>query len=140
MQLKGEMTLLEIPVQVFERMLAWAKAHAPVEACGILAGRDGTVEKLYEMTNVDNSNCHFMMDPREQFAAVRDIRASGLEMLAIFHSHPETPTIPSQEDIRLALTPDVTYVILSLQNSKQPVIKGFAIQDSTVEEVHLRIK
>ncbi len=134
-----QMLKLEIPANIFEQMVAQAKVLAPIEACGILAGSDSKVEKLYKMTNVDNSSSHFMMEPKEQFAVVKDIRSAGLEMLAIYHSHPETPARPSAEDIRLALTPDVIYVILSLQNAKTPVVKGLLIEDGTVTEVPVKI-
>jgi len=130
---------LEISADIFKQMVAQAKAQAPVEACGILAGRDNKVEKLYEMTNVDNSSDHFMMEPAEQFKVVKDIRSAALEMLAIYHSHPETPARPSAEDIRLALTPDVIYVIVSLQNSNRPAVNGFLIQDSNVTKVPVKI-
>jgi proteasome lid subunit RPN8/RPN11 len=121
------MNKLEIPNTIYQEMVAQSRAHAPIEACGILAGSNGKVEKLYKMTNVDKSNTHFMMEPEEQFATIKDIRSAGLEMLAIYHSHPETPARPSAEDIRLALTPNVTYVILSLQSTNGATIKGFHI-------------
>lgn len=130
---------LEIPTNIFEQMVAQAKALAPIEACGILAGSDSKVEKLYKMTNVDNSSSHFMMEPKEQFAVVKDIRSAGLEMLAIYHSHPETLARPSAEDIRLALTPDVIYLIVSLQGAKAPAVKGFLLEDGTVTEVPVKI-
>ena len=133
------MLKLEIPANIFEQMVAQAKALAPIEACGILAGSDSKVEKLYKMTNVENSNSHFMMEPKEQFTVVKDIRSAGLEMLAIYHSHPETPARPSAEDIRLALTPDVIYLIVSLQDAKTPVVKGLLIEDGTVTEVPVKI-
>jgi proteasome lid subunit RPN8/RPN11 len=91
------------------------------------------------MTNVDNSNTHFMMEPKEQFATVKDIRSSGLEMLAIYHSHPETPARPSAEDIKLALTPNVIYVIISLLNQNGSAIKGFHISGNNVTEVPIKI-
>jgi proteasome lid subunit RPN8/RPN11 len=131
--------MLEIPMGIFKKMVEQAEAEAPIEACGIFAGNDGKVEKLYKMTNVDNSNNHFMMEPKEQFAVVKDIRSSGLGMLAIYHSHPETPARPSVEDIRLALTPDVTYVIVSLQDSSCPAVKGFTIKNGNVTEVPVKI-
>ena len=64
MRFENEITQLEIPPGVFAQMLAWAKANAPTEACGILAGRGSKVEKLYEMSNVDNKSTHFMMEPK----------------------------------------------------------------------------
>jgi [CysO sulfur-carrier protein]-S-L-cysteine hydrolase len=133
------MLKLTIPNNIFEQMVRQAKAEAPIEACGILAGREGVVEKFYKMTNADNSNDHFTMAPQEQFRIVKDIRTAGRRMLAIYHSHPETLARPSEEDIRLALTPDVIYVIVSLENT-EPAIKGFLIEDNNVTEVPVEIK
>jgi proteasome lid subunit RPN8/RPN11 len=130
---------LEIPNEIFEQILEQAGAEAPIEACGILAGKNSKVEKLYKMTNSDNSSTHFMMKSTEQFAVLKDIRSLGLEMLAIYHSHPATPARLSAEDIRLALTPDVTYVIISLQDSKQPIAKGFLVEDGNAVEVPVQI-
>ena len=123
-----------------EEMIQQAKAEAPVEACGILAGRDHQVERLYKIKNTDNSNDHFMMAPAEQFAVVKDIRSAELEMLAIYHSHPETPARPSEEDIRLALTPDVIYVILSIKDLKAPQVEGFLIEEGNVTEVPIMVE
>ena len=66
----------------FEKILAHAKAEAPVEACGLIAGRieDGNklIDKVYILTNVDHAEEHFTLDPKEQLAAVKDMRANGL--------------------------------------------------------------
>ncbi len=133
------MLKLEIPNTIYQQMLTQAKALAPIEDCGILAGSNGKVEKLYKMTNVDNSRTHYMMEPKEQFATAKDIRSAGLEMLAIYHSHPETPARPSAEDIRLALTQNVIYVIVSLQNTNGSAVKGFYISGTNITEVPIRI-
>ena len=133
------MLKLEIPRDIFERMVEQAKAEAPVEACGILAGSDGRVEKLYTMTNAHHSRTHYMMEPKEQFTVAKDIRAAGLKMLAIYHSHPDTPARPSAEDIRFALTPDVIYVIVSLRDARAPVVKGFFIEERNVATVPVEI-
>ncbi len=129
------MKSLKIKSSIFEEMVKQAKTQAPVEACGILAGRDHSAEKFYKMKNADNSSDHFMMVPQEQFTVIKDIRSSGLEMLAIYHSHPESPARPSLEDIRLALTPDVIYVILSIQDLEAPKVSGFLIEEGNVTEV-----
>ncbi|MCP4258388.1 MAG: M67 family metallopeptidase [Planctomycetes bacterium] len=133
------MLKLEIPNTIYQQMLTQAKALAPIEDCGILAGSNCKVEKLYKMTNVDNSRTHYMMEPKEQFATIKDIRSAGLEMLAIYHSHPETPARPSAEDIRLALTQNVIYVIVSLQNTNGSAVKGFYISGTNITEVPIRI-
>jgi proteasome lid subunit RPN8/RPN11 len=133
------MLKLKIPKTIFEQILEQARMEAPIEACGILAGKNRKVEKFYPMTNTENSSNHFMMEPKEQFAVVKDIRAAGLEMLSIFHSHPESPACPSAEDIKLALTPDVIYVIVSLHESGNPVINGFLINDGSIKKVPVEI-
>lgn len=136
---KLQMLKLEIPRDIYSRMVEQAKNEAPIEACGIFAGSNGRVEKLYPMRNSDQSSDHFMMEPEQQFAVVKDIRSASLEMLAIYHSHPTTPARPSTEDIRLALTPDVIYVIVSLQDAQTPVVKGFLIEEHNVTSVNVDI-
>ena len=134
------MLSIKIPNDIFEQMIGQAKAEAPLEACGILAGRDGQVARCYEMTNADQSSDHFMMAPEEQFRVVKDIRAADWEMLAIYHSHPASPARPSAEDIRLAVTVNVIYIIVSLEDVDAAVVKGFVIEDGNVTEVGVEIE
>lgn len=117
----------------FEKMVEWSKAHLPEESCGLLGGtkEDGvrTVQKVYYLTNIDHTNEHFSMDPKEQLSAIRDMRANGLTPLGNWHSHPETPARPSEEDIRLAYDSSASYLILSLMNADEPVIHAFTVKD-----------
>ena len=119
---------LVIGPRVFREMLDAAVRAAPVEACGLLAGHGRRVTKCYHLTNADASPTHFSMVPDEQFAAVKDMRKNGAGLLAIWHSHPETPARMSEEDIRLAYTPDTGYVILSLAGP-EPVARCFRMID-----------
>lgn len=125
--------MIKIPQHIHDDIIAHAREGFPLEVCGMLGGRDGEVSAIYRMTNTDQSNEHFMMDPKEQFRVVKDLRAKGLEMIAIYHSHPETPARPSEEDIRLALTPNVSYAIVSLADPASPVLKSFRIAAGQVE-------
>lgn len=129
--------MLEIPKEILDAVIAQAQEGFPLEVCGILGGTGNRVASRYAMTNTDASNEHFMMDPKEQFAAVKAMRAAGEEMLVIYHSHPESPARPSQEDIRLALTPNVCHLIVSLESREQPVAKAFRITAGAVEAVVL---
>ena len=126
-------SMLEIPRHIYDDMIAHARAGFPLEVCGILGGNGDLSSAIYRMTNTDQSNEHFMMDPAEQFIVIKELRAKWLEMLAIYHSHPESPARPSAEDIRLALTPDVSYVIVSLEKKNHPVLKSFRITAGRVE-------
>lgn len=125
--------MLKIPKEIYYDLIAHAKDGFPLEVCGILGGVDNSVSLSYRMTNSDASNEHFMMEAKEQFAVVKDLRAKGLSMLAIYHSHPETPARPSKEDIKLALTPHVSHVIISLENESTPSIKSYKINGENVE-------
>ena len=125
--------MVKIPEAIYQAVLAHAQSGFPLEVCGILGGSGGSVQSHFPMTNTDASNEHFMMEPKEQFAVVKDLRALGLKMLAIYHSHPETPARPSEEDIRLALTPGVSYLIVSLADPEHLDLKSFKIESGRVE-------
>jgi proteasome lid subunit RPN8/RPN11 len=131
--------MLAIPETIHQAVVDHAQSGFPLEVCGILGGSGGAVTSHYPMTNTDASNEHFMMDPKEQFAVVKALRAAGEEMLAIYHSHPESPARPSQEDIRLALTPNVCHLIVSLMDRETPVTKAFKISDGVVAPVALTV-
>ena len=133
------MLKLEIPENIYSYMLEQARIAEPVEACGILAGTGCAIDTFYKMTNADNSPIHFSMIAEEQFGVIKDMRGKGSEMLAIYHSHPATPARVSAEDIRLALTPNVAYVILSLQDAKRPCMKGFVVVDGVSSEIPIEI-
>ncbi len=115
-----------------------ALAALPIEACGLLAGVSDeagkTVYKVYLLTNIDNSPEHFSLDPKEQFAAIKDMRCNGWGLLGNFHSHPASPARPSEEDKRLAFDSKVSYLIMSLQDQEQPILKSFHIKDGQVYE------
>ena len=134
------MNPLIIPEAILRQLIEQARKQAPIEACGILGGRGDRALAFHTMTNTDNSADHFLMDPGEQFKVVKTLRAAGQRMLAVHHSHPASPARPSAEDIRLALTPDVLYTILSLQDAKNPVLKAFAVEDGVVKEHPLVIE
>ena len=115
---------MKLPEYVYEQILHHARTEAPLEACGYLAGLDGVVQTAHPMRNVDRSPEHFTMDPAEQFEVVRQVRANGQSVLAVYHSHPVTPSRPSAEDLRLSVDPSISYVILSLA-SDPPVVRSF---------------
>lgn len=125
--------MLTIPQSIHDDLIAHAIEGLPLEVCGILAGRDGAVEALYRVANTDASNVHFSMDLDEQFAVIKDLRIRGLEMLALYHSHPQTPARPSEEDIRWACNPDISYLIVSLISPGAPVLKSFKISADRVQ-------
>lgn len=125
--------MLKMKKEDYEKILEFCKEGLPNESCGLIGGtKDGdvkTIEKVYLLTNLDASNEHFSMDPKEQLAAIKDMRANGYELLGNFHSHPESPSRPSEEDKRLAYDPKVNYLILSLMEMDHPVFNAFVIDE-----------
>ena len=130
-----------ITESTYQSILAQAQKDAPVESCGYLLGTDKeTATENYPMTNVDHSEEHFSFDPKEQFAAVKELREQGLVLLGNWHSHPASPSRPSEEDKRLAFDTQASYFILSL-NGGEPVLNSFQVsRDKVVTKEDLRIR
>jgi len=91
------------------------------------------------MVNSEPSPVSYFMEPKEQFRVMKELRLEGLTMLAIFHSHPQSPAYPSVKDVDLAFYEDTVYVIISLMNQQEPVIKAFTIVDGAVKEATFKI-
>jgi len=126
----------------YEAIIAHARSGLPNESCGLIAGKVDNdikiIDKTYLLSNPDNSPEHFSIDPKEQLAAVKDMRLHGLSPLGNFHSHPATPARPSAEDIKLAYDPKASYLILSLAE-ETPVLKAFGIAGGEVTPQTLEI-
>ena len=130
-----------------ETMRKHVEACAPFEACGLLAGKDGSVSEVYTITNQAQSSIRYRMDPIEQLHAFNQMEAGGLELIGIFHSHPSGPDAPSLTDIAEAAYP-VVQIIWSHSNRKnkeapvQPAsgwqARGFWIENGKSLEVTLQ--
>ncbi len=129
---------MKITKEVIKAIVDHAQQEFPLEACGYLGAKDGIITKVYALANIDKSNEHFSFEPKEQFLAVKDARVKGLEMRAVYHSHPASPARPSQEDIKLAYDPDMSYFIVSLLGGQEEV-RAFSIKNSAVSEINLEV-
>ncbi len=127
--------MLQITKSDYQKILNHAIEGLPNEACGLIAGvienEVRVVKEVYLLTNVDASNEHFSMDPKEQLAAIKDMRTKGLQPFGNWHSHPESLSRPSEEDKRLAYDSAADYLILSLQDRENPVLNAFRIINRT---------
>ena len=136
------MGIVRIDYHLYDEIVEYAREHLPEEACGLIAGSEDEsgkkVEKVYYLTNVDHAEDHFTMDPKEQLEAVKDMRANGYKPLGNWHSHPESPSRPSEEDIRLSYDKNASYFILSLM-AKNPVLNSFHVENGEVTKEDLRM-
>lgn len=139
--------MLEIKKSDLQTIISHCIAGLPNEACGMLGGKNGGVEKVYPMLNAKPGPDYYEMDPEEQFRVMKDIRECGLEMIALFHSHPAGQAYPSAVDVEQAYWPgtqlpnypDAVYIIVSLADRGKPVARGFSIEEGNVNEVSLQI-
>ena len=126
---------MKLPKPLVEAMTAHAGEMYPEECCGLLAGADGRPTHLYRIQNVhETPKVFYEMAPREQFYAFKNMRHNGLGLVAIYHSHPESPARPSPSDIRLAYDPEPCYLLISLQQRDQPQVRAYRIVDGAVTE------
>ncbi len=132
---------MKIPKEIIDELIRQARQDAPNETCGYLLGisadEGDIVTENYWMENIDHSPEHFSFSPKDQFAALRYARSKGIKILANWHSHPASPSRPSQEDLRLANDPTILYTILSLQDGVH--LNSFKVHSGKVVDkiVHL---
>jgi len=129
--MKG-LSMLRIPQPIYQRMLDHAKREWPLECCGILSGKEKTVQKAFELKNSEESPLLYSMSPQEQMRVFEEMEQESMEMVAIYHSHPKTIPFPSETDVKLTFYPDVSSVIISLEEKENPVMKAFQISKEAI--------
>ncbi len=130
---------LIIPRVLFNEVLEYCSSVFPHEACGILAGIEGRVARVYPVKNIDSSPVSYFMDPSEQLHIQKQMRERKEEMVAIFHSHPQSPAYPSAKDVRLAFYEDAFYMIVGLSEGITGETRAFTIVEGKVQEITISI-
>jgi proteasome lid subunit RPN8/RPN11 len=120
---------------MLDTMCAHVESCLPLEACGLLAGKENFVRQVLTVTNQAKSPVRFRMDPFEQIQAFEWMESNGLDLIGIFHSHPEGPETVSVADIAEAAY-DVVYIIWSRQNGIWKA-RGFWFENGRASEVEL---
>ena len=126
--------MLSLPQAFVDEMIAHALEDAPNECCGIIAGQDGRAVKLFRAQNSEASPYRYNVDPKDLFRIYRQCEDNGWEFIVIYHSHTASEAYPSATDVRLAFWPETHYVLVSLMNRENPVLRAFRIEDGRVSE------
>ncbi len=129
------MRTLKLTYEQLQKMITYVDSQAPLEACGLLAGKDSQVEVVIEVKNQAQSPVRFVMDPIEQLHAFEWIDFQGMDLIAIFHSHPAGPETVSPTDIADSAY-DVVQIILSRLDGLWRA-RGFWIENESYTEVPL---
>jgi proteasome lid subunit RPN8/RPN11 len=126
-------------------MVAQAVSELPNECCGLLAGTVhpspptthpspltthhslfiGQVERRYPLVNAAASPVEYLSDPKSLFVAVRDMNLHGIDILAVYHSHPASDPVPSRTDLERNYSPEVMNLIISLKSPQDPRVRGW---------------
>lgn len=128
----------------YTEIVEQAFRELPNEACGLIAGEDGTPVKVFPMINADASSETYRLDPKQQLRVTDEIEDAGWGLWGIYHSHTHTEAYPSRTDRERSkrvvdFYPDVRFLILSLEDRERPVFRSFSIRDGEVEEEELTI-
>jgi [CysO sulfur-carrier protein]-S-L-cysteine hydrolase len=130
---------IRVRAHIVEEMLRLARSEPRLECCGLLAGVDGVITKIFPTKNALASPTAYEVAPQELFPLFRQMREEGLEHLGIYHSHPATENFPSPSDIELAGYPYQAYFIISPLPAAPNPVRAFFIRDGHVEELEIAI-
>lgn len=121
-------------------VLNHARSNPDQECCGLLAGRGGVVTQVLNADNAaEKPEIAYEIAPRELFRLMRKIREAGLELLGIYHSHPNGDNQPSARDVERAYYPDAAYFILSARTDARNAIRAFSIREGRWMELQIQI-
>ncbi|MBE3039388.1 MAG: M67 family metallopeptidase [Chloroflexi bacterium] len=117
----------------WQAMRRHVSRRAPLEACGLLAGKNNRVESTLGIRNADRSPVRFRMEPRAQWRAFQRIEAAGLDLVGIYHSHPNGPDHPSPTDIAETMYPVAQIIWVRVDGEWRA--RGFQIEGGKVAEI-----
>jgi proteasome lid subunit RPN8/RPN11 len=133
---------LELPRPIHDAMIEQARAELPNECCGLLAGVvvEGVarVVRCFPLVNATASPVEYESEPRSMFEAMRAITEESIDVVAVYHSHPTSPPIPSRKDLARNYSEDVVNVIISLAG-EAPLIRGWWLTQTDYREAEWAI-
>ena len=122
-----------------DEMITHALEDDSIECCGVLAGTGGKFEKLFRMTNIENSPYRFSWDSKELIKVWNEMESNDWEHRGVYHSHTHSEAYPSSTDVRLAAWPEAHYIIVTLMDKNNPSIRAFRIVDGEVSEEEVQV-
>jgi proteasome lid subunit RPN8/RPN11 len=122
-----------------DQVIAHARRDHPDECCGVIAGRDGTATRLFEMDNADRSPTGFTFDSAEWLRVYREIDDADEDQLVVYHSHTATEAYPSRTDVLWSRTTEFQHWLLVSTRAEEDEVRSYVITDGEVVEEELRI-
>lgn len=125
---------LTIPAPILDAMVAHCLRESPLECCGLLGGVGALVSSIHPLRNTDASETRYNADPNDLIRAVVELRERRAEMLAIYHSHPRWPAVPSQTDLRENHYGALPRIIVSLLGA-EPEVRVWRFDPDSYQEI-----
>ncbi len=132
---------LEIPRDLYDAMIVHCRSETPLECCGMLAGIAPRVSLFLPLRNaapIETRTTRYFAEPRDLFQVEKTLRKLGLEILAIYHSHPSAQPVPSRTDLREHNYGSVPQIIVSLLGN-EPVVRVWRLDETSYHELAWRI-
>lgn len=134
------MSQVILPITLVNKILTHAQHSPEAEVCGLISAKEGAPGAVYPIANVaETPDRLFAMEPAAQIEAMRQMRETGEELFAIYHSHPHAPAEPSARDLEEATYPQALYLIVSLDTKGVLEMRGFRLHDGEIEKVDLEV-
>ena len=131
--------MVQIEQRFHDEMIAHALENDSIECCGVLAGTGGKFEKLFRMTNIENSPYRFSWDSKELIKVWNEMESNDWEHRGVYHSHTHSEAYPSSTDVRLAAWPEAYYIIVTLMDKENPSMRAFRIVEGEVSEEDVQV-
>jgi [CysO sulfur-carrier protein]-S-L-cysteine hydrolase len=133
--------MLTIERAIVDKIIAHARADHPDEACGIVAGPEGSDRpvRFVPMTNAERSPTFYNFDSTEQFQVWNEMWERDEDAIVIYHSHTATEAYPSRTDVSLAAYPDAHYLLVSTRDADETEVRSYRIRDGQITEEEVRI-
>lgn len=130
---------LVLPRKLVNQILTHAQQHEHTESCGLISASNGRPAHYYAVKNIAaDPSTHFEMEPKQLIAAMKHMREHDEALIAIVHSHPESPPVPSTTDMQNSGYPDADYIIVSLNTQGVLEMRGYRRVDTEMQALDLR--
>ena len=128
--------MLTLSKQLYDQIVAHARADDPDEACGVLAGPAGSdrPERFIPMTNAARSPTFYEFDSTEQFQVWKQMDDNDEEPVVLYHSHTATEAYPSRTDVSYASEPGAHYVLVSTRDEHETEFRSYRIENGNITE------
>ncbi|MCA1560290.1 MAG: M67 family metallopeptidase [Acidobacteria bacterium] len=129
--------MVQVRQSVLDDVASHAREEAPFECCGLLVASEGVIVESVRIRNLERSRTRYLIDPAQQIETNRRLRGTGRSVAGAYHSHPDSPAVPSPSDLAEAHYSEFVYIIVSLADAQKPNVRGYRLEGGNFDPVAL---